>query len=88
MAHGGPAARGYIARMTATDHERRGDREAADLIEKALRMQSAFGQEAARQLLERNGVGEEVVKWMLLARYDRRQRPGYGIASTAAFTSP
>lgn len=70
-----------------TDNDRRADSEAANLIAEALRMQSAFGQEAARQLLERNGVGEEVAKWMLLARYDRRQQP-YGIASTAAFTSP
>lgn len=74
-AHGAPAPTRYSAWMTA-DNDRRADREAANLIAEALRMQSAFGQEAARQLLERNGVSEEVAKWMLLARYDRRQRPG------------
>lgn len=78
MAQGAPTLIGYSPLMDTTDNDRRGDQAASDLIAQALRMQSAFGHEAALKFLQKNGVADELANAVLAARhggYDRRQRP-------------
>lgn len=55
--------------------ERRSNRATAAAIQEALRMKSAFGAFAARQLLNRYGFAPALAERVLAGRYDPRQAP-------------
>lgn len=54
---------------------RRTDRPTADIIEEALQMKRAFGDEAACRYLSQRGIESTTVERALVNRYDPRQRP-------------
>ncbi|HEX9173867.1 MAG TPA: hypothetical protein VF861_14535 [Telluria sp.] len=55
--------------------DRRQDRTTATTVIEALRMKTAFGDLAARRLLERQGVPPAVARRTLAGRHDPRQLP-------------
>jgi hypothetical protein len=55
--------------------DRRQDRATAATIIEALRMKTAFGDFAARQLLKRCGIPPVVADRALASRHDQRQLP-------------
>lgn len=65
----------------ASRPERRQDRASAATVTEALRMQSAFGAEAARRLLTRRGIAAKVAERALAGRRDARQVPDRRLAS-------
>lgn len=63
-----------------TRPDRRQDRAGAAAVAEALRMQTAFGAEAARRLLSRRGIAAHVVQRALAGRRDPRQVPDRRLA--------